>query len=493
MNFIAIDFETANSSRSSACSVGIVEVENGQIVLEQSWLINPNQRFDGRNIGIHGITPSMVEGKPTFQQLWPQLLPYLQNKKVVAHNASFDMSVLRYCMDEYSLQYPTFNYFCTYLIGKRQIPDMPSYKLNLIAEHFGIHLKHHDAQSDARAAALILLKFMEQGQFTDIIHMSETQGYEIGKIYPGGYSPFSAPASKVHRSSAIEIPESPIIPIVEMKTIKNSGLKLISGQKTDITKNLDTTKLLVEVNWDLLNPEIEIDTSAFLLYEDGKCQRDDDCIFYGNPDTRNGSISYSKINSNKSQFKIAYDKLPNQIQKISFTLTIYEGEEQEHYFSHVAEITIRIIDPLTGNELMKFSFGEGLSNETAIVIAEIYLYKGEWKFNPIGKGFFGGLRALCGEFGIDVSDETNEAASTSESIPPKAVYDYDEAFYIGHNVERIRRSLSFTQKQLALQIGYKSANPISRLERGEVERLTHDQLIKFAEALKCNIRQLLTK
>lgn len=493
MDFVAIDFETANSSRSSACSVGIVEVSHGSIISERSWLIDPREHFDNMNIRIHGIRPEMVKGQPTFSELWPTLQPYLNSRVIVAHNASFDMSVLRYCLDKDSIAYPTFEYYCTYLLSKRLLPDMPSYKLNVIADHYGIKLNHHDALDDARAAATLLVKLMEQEKHINLLQMSSELGCKIGKMYTSGYTPFSAPAGKVHRLSNSIIVESDSKHLIEREIINHQGLKLVSGQKTDLSKNLDSTKFLIEVDWDLINPDIEIDTSAFLLYDNGKCQRDEDCIFYGNPDTRNGSVSYSKINSNKSHFKITYDKLPVQIQKIAFTLTIYEGEELEHYFNQVAEITIRIVDPLTGQELMRFNFGEELTKETAIVIAEIYLYKGEWKFNPIGKGFYGGLRALCGDFGIEVNDETNEAATSSESIPPKPVYDYDEAYYIGNNVERLRRGMGYTQKQLASLIGYKSTTLISKLERGEIERFTHDQLTNFAEALKVSIRQLLTK
>ena len=125
MDFIAIDFETANSSRSSACALGLVEVKDGRITTEHSWLIDPQQRFDGMNISIHGITPSMVIGQPTFQDLWPTVEPLLHGQIVVAHNASFDMSVLRYCLDGISLSYPQFQYLCTYLLGKKMLPDLP--------------------------------------------------------------------------------------------------------------------------------------------------------------------------------------------------------------------------------------------------------------------------------------------------------------------------------------------------------------------------------
>ncbi|KWX70299.1 DNA polymerase III subunit epsilon [Paenibacillus riograndensis] len=202
MNFTAIDFETANSSRSSACALGLVQVREGVVSAEHVWLIDPQQRFDGMNIAIHGITPSMVEGKPTFDELWPTLEPLLQGEVVIAHNAAFDMSVLRYCLDRTAYSYPEFQYMCTYLLGKKMLQDLPSHKLNVLSQHFGISLKHHDALDDARAAAAILLKLMEREQHTDPLLLAGSQGYKAGTMYAGGYTPFKSPPKKPAKKAA---------------------------------------------------------------------------------------------------------------------------------------------------------------------------------------------------------------------------------------------------------------------------------------------------
>lgn len=196
MNFTAIDFETANSSRSSACSLGLVQVRAGVITAEHVWLIDPRQRFDGMNISIHGITPSMVQGQPTFAELWSSVEPLLLDEIVVAHNAAFDMSVLRYCLDASGHSYPDFQYICTYLLGKKMLRELPSHKLNVMSQHFGISLKHHDALDDARAAAAILLKLMEQGQQCEPLLLADSQGYKAGKMFAGGYTPFKSPPKK---------------------------------------------------------------------------------------------------------------------------------------------------------------------------------------------------------------------------------------------------------------------------------------------------------
>lgn len=202
MDFVTVDFETANSSRSSACSIGIVEVAQGKIVFEQEWLINPDQHFDPMNISIHKITPHMVKDQPTFQELWPTLLPFFENKSIVAHNASFDMSVLRYCLDRASLNYPAFNYYCTYLLSKKILAHMPSHKLNIISNHYGITFNHHDALEDARATANVLLKLLEQEQHNSPAELAKAHGYQIGQMYVGGYTSFSASAGKSKKKFA---------------------------------------------------------------------------------------------------------------------------------------------------------------------------------------------------------------------------------------------------------------------------------------------------
>ncbi|ANY69748.1 hypothetical protein BBD42_27080 [Paenibacillus sp. BIHB 4019] len=413
MDFVAIDFETANSNRSSACAVGIVEVQGGKIVFEQVWLINPQQHFDRMNIEIHGITPAMVADSPTFSELWPVLEPLLNNKQVVAHNASFDMSVLRYCLDDAALPYPAFHYYCTYQLSKKLLPDMPSYRLNVLAGHYQIPLNHHDALDDARAAALILARLLEQEQQLSPTELVLAKGYKIGKMHARGYTPFSTTAAKSKKQAkpAASASAKRAAASATETAAEKSGLQLIRGQKADITRHLGLDQLIARVSWKLLNPALEIDATAFLLSAARRCERDEDCIFYGNPVSSHHSVSYSKLGPNEAQFKIDFSKLPLQIQRMAFTLSIYEGEAQQHDFSQVAEISIYLLHPQTEQVVAQFGFGEDLLKETAIVIGDLYLHNGNWKFDAIGKGFFSGLQALCENFGLEVSHPSNEAHS----------------------------------------------------------------------------------
>ena len=194
MNFVALDFETANAARSSPCALGIVVIENGAVSISKQWLIRPHDmRFDPFNIGIHNITPEMVQDKPEFDQLWPELEPYLSQYPVVAHNAAFDVSVLRKTLDSYGLKYPQTSYLCSVLLAKITWPGLASYRLDYMASHLGFELKHHDAASDANGAAAIVkasASIHNAVSFPDLISMTRI---EIGTISSGSYKPCRLP------------------------------------------------------------------------------------------------------------------------------------------------------------------------------------------------------------------------------------------------------------------------------------------------------------
>jgi DNA polymerase-3 subunit epsilon len=158
MNFVAIDFETANSSRSSVCSVAVVRVEKGKITDSfYSLVCPPHVKFDYWNTKIHGITAEDVVGQPNFAQLWTALSPYLHNQTIIAHNAAFDISVLRSVLSEYQLPAPVFRHFCTVSMSKKIWPNVENYKLSTLARFFDIRFEHHHALHDARVCATLAL------------------------------------------------------------------------------------------------------------------------------------------------------------------------------------------------------------------------------------------------------------------------------------------------------------------------------------------------
>jgi tellurite resistance protein TerA len=184
-------------------------------------------------------------------------------------------------------------------------------------------------------------------------------------------------------------------------------MNLLKGQKVDITKGKKLSELDVIISYQSTNNEMEIDAAAFLLEDNGECKNDEQFIFYGNPNSPDGSIKHTSTSSNQNDINILFSSVSQTVQKIAFTLTIHEGEKRGHYFSDIATCQIEGRDKHTGETLFTFSFGENLNKETAIVVGELYRHQGEWKFSSVGSGFFGGLTALCQNFGIDV-DETEE-------------------------------------------------------------------------------------
>lgn len=159
LNFTALDFETANAKRTSACSIGLVKVEGGIIVEEKSFLIKPQPNyFYSSFIDIHHITPAMVKEAPLFGELWPDIREMIEDTEMlVAHNAAFDMSVLRSCLEQEMIRAFLPPHLCTVKLSKKHLPFLYNHKLNTVCDYFDIQLDHHEALSDARGCAQIVL------------------------------------------------------------------------------------------------------------------------------------------------------------------------------------------------------------------------------------------------------------------------------------------------------------------------------------------------
>lgn len=159
MNFIAMDFETANFKRHSACSVALVMVENSRIVDEYYTLIKPETDFFWKNIQIHGIRPIDVVHAPKFPEVWSAIQPHFnESSLIVAHNASFDNSVLAGCLNYYDLTPARFLSLDTVRTSRKFYPELANHRLNTLCDFLQIPLEnHHDALADSRACAQILL------------------------------------------------------------------------------------------------------------------------------------------------------------------------------------------------------------------------------------------------------------------------------------------------------------------------------------------------
>ncbi|MEM9932778.1 MAG: 3'-5' exonuclease [Bacteroidota bacterium] len=196
MDFVAIDFETANRYRDSACALGLVLVENGEVTDQRSWLIRPyDNEFEPYHTRLHGIDADMVLNQPEFYELWPAIQPFLEGRMVVAHNASFDMSVLRHVLDKYNLSYPELTYACSVKIS-REVWARPSYKLSALCKWLEIDLTHHEALSDANGCAQIVLEAAAEMEVWDLPYMLAELKLSSGRLFDGGYFSSTKPKRK---------------------------------------------------------------------------------------------------------------------------------------------------------------------------------------------------------------------------------------------------------------------------------------------------------
>lgn len=156
---VAIDFETANASFASACSVGVAWLRRAEIAHRAHVLLRPpGNRFDVGNIRVHGITAADVEDEPEFPAVWERLASHLQGKVVLAHNAAFDSRVLRETLCAYDLPVPNLKVRCTLDLSRTAWPQLKRHRLPDVAEHLRIPLRHHHALADAEACALIAVQ-----------------------------------------------------------------------------------------------------------------------------------------------------------------------------------------------------------------------------------------------------------------------------------------------------------------------------------------------
>lgn len=192
MNFVAIDFETSNEKRNSPCSIGIVVVKDNIITDKLHYLIKPKEmRFLSMNIWIHGIREEDVINEPEFDELWPEIKHHFENTLVIAHNASFDISVLRNTLDLYNIEAPEFNYICTMKLAKNFYTNLDNAKLNTVNDYLGFEFKHHDALDDSLACANILLNISKELKIDDINEISNDVGVTVGNVTKSGYKPSS--------------------------------------------------------------------------------------------------------------------------------------------------------------------------------------------------------------------------------------------------------------------------------------------------------------
>ena len=188
------------------------------------------------------------------------------------------------------------------------------------------------------------------------------------------------------------------------------ALSLTKGGNLSLTKEAPgMTKVLVGLGWDARSTdgtEFDLDASAFLLKADGKVRADSDFIFYNQLKSVDGSVEHTGDNrtgegdGDDEAIKVDLSKVPAEIDKIAFTVTIHEAEARRQSFGQVRNAFIRIVNQDTNVEVGRYDLAEDASTETAMIFAELYRHGAEWKFRAVGQGFKGGLKPLAESFGL---------------------------------------------------------------------------------------------
>lgn len=185
VDFTAIDFETANSSSASACSVGLARVRGGAVVAREEWLIRPPEqhaRFDAFNIHLHGITAEMVARARGWDEQLADLVGFIGADVVVAHNAGFDMGVIRAACAATIQPTPKFRYLCSVQVARKTY-DLQSYSLPYASAAAGFReFSHHDALADAEACAAIIVDAAARHETPTVSALAKSIGVQLHRL-----------------------------------------------------------------------------------------------------------------------------------------------------------------------------------------------------------------------------------------------------------------------------------------------------------------------
>ena len=206
MDFVAIDFETANERRDSACAIGLTEVRDGIAKESIYHLIRPTEmRFSPWNTRVHGIRAEDVSDAPSLTELWPTIRHLVQERLIIAHNASFDLSVLRNSFHSASLKIPQVSYLCSLQLARRTWPNLASYSLGFLAEIHGLVLEHHHAGSDSQACAELTILAAKALGVDCPLRLADALNITVGEVFSSeDWIPSTAPKCQ-NNSEVIEI------------------------------------------------------------------------------------------------------------------------------------------------------------------------------------------------------------------------------------------------------------------------------------------------
>ena len=181
--WVAIDFETATREPTSACALGVAIVRDGRVDERRSWLIQPPfNEYEFWNTRIHGLGPDDTDLAPDFREVWFEVQPLLAQGPLLAHNASFDIRVLRALIASHELSAMAYEYVCTVSMARKAFPQLKRHTLDVVCDHCGIALVHHDASSDAEACANVALECAAVSGAPSIAHAVEALGVGVGRL-----------------------------------------------------------------------------------------------------------------------------------------------------------------------------------------------------------------------------------------------------------------------------------------------------------------------
>ncbi|OCT16698.1 chemical-damaging agent resistance protein C [Paenibacillus pectinilyticus] len=189
------------------------------------------------------------------------------------------------------------------------------------------------------------------------------------------------------------------------------AINLSKGQKIDLTKsNPGLTKIFVGLGWDTNKydggKDFDLDVSVFCTNGAGKVDNEKNFVYFNNKENENGSVIHSGDNltgagaGDDEQIKVDLSTIPASIEKVAFTITIYDAVARNQNFGQVSNAYARIVNEADGQELIRFDLGEDFSIETGVVVGELYRHSGEWKFSAVGNGYKDGLDGLTRDYGL---------------------------------------------------------------------------------------------
>ena len=189
-------------------------------------------------------------------------------------------------------------------------------------------------------------------------------------------------------------------------------ISLSKGGNVNLSKESPgLNKVSIGLGWDIRSTDgaaYDLDASAFLLKSDGKVRDDKDFIFYGNKVSADNSVVHQGDNrtgegdGDDESIKVELSKLPAEIEKVVFSVTIHEAEKLKQNFGQVSKAYMRVVNDATGAEIASYDLSEDASTVTAMIFGEIYRAGDEWKFKAVGQGFNQGLGPLATNFGVNV-------------------------------------------------------------------------------------------